>query len=63
MSDAGCFASGAVSAIFLSCKFWIQTIGLARNLGISAKELRYIEKIIIENHQHLLEAWDEHFGD
>ncbi len=46
-----------------SCKFWLQNVGLARNLGFSAKELRDIEKIIIENHQHLLEAWDEHFGD
>ena len=44
-----------------SYKFWLQAIGLARNLGFSARELRDIEKMIIENHQHLFEAWDEHF--
>ena len=45
-----------------SCKFWLDPVALARNLGFSAKELRDIEKIIIENQQHLLEAWYEHHG-
>jgi hypothetical protein len=45
-----------------SCKFWLDPVALARNLGFSAKELRDIEKIIIENQQHFLEAWYEYFG-
>ena len=45
-----------------SCKFWFAPVALARNLGFSAKELRDIERIIIENQQHLLEAWDEYPG-
>ncbi len=43
-----------------SAKFWIQPIGLARNLGYSPKELRLIERIIRENQRILLEGWNEH---
>lgn len=43
-----------------SAKFWIQPVGLARNLGYSPKELRAIERIIQENRQILLEGWNEH---
>jgi hypothetical protein len=46
-----------------SSKFWLQPVALARNLGFSAKELRDIEKIIIENKQLLLEAWNDYFGN
>jgi hypothetical protein len=46
-----------------SSKFWLQPVALARNLGFSAKELRDIEKILIENQQLLLEAWNDYFGD
>lgn len=46
-----------------SCKFWIQNVALARNLGFSAKELRDLEKLVIDNQQRLLEAWNEYFGD
>ncbi|MEX1330523.1 MAG: DUF4160 domain-containing protein [Desulfobacterales bacterium] len=45
-----------------SCKFWRDPVALARNLGFSAKELRDIEKIIVENQPHLLEAWYEYPG-
>lgn len=45
-----------------SCKFWIQNVALARNLGFSAKELRDLEKLVIDNQQRLLEAWHEYFG-
>ena len=46
-----------------TCKFWLEPIALASNLGYSAKDLRHIEKIIIENQQRLLEAWNEYFKD
>ena len=45
-----------------SVKFWIGPVVLARNLGFSPKELRRIERILVEYEQELLEAWDEHFG-
>jgi hypothetical protein len=45
-----------------SCKFWIINVALARNLGFSAKELRGLEKLVIDNQQRLLEAWHEYFG-
>ena len=40
-----------------SCKFWVEPVVLARNLGFGARELRAIEKIIIENQPFLMEAW------
>ena len=45
-----------------SCKFWIEPVALARNLGFSARELRDLERLVIDNHQRLLEAWHEYFG-
>lgn len=45
-----------------TCKFWIEPVALARNLGFSAKELRDIERLVIDNQQSLLEAWHEYFG-
>lgn len=44
-----------------TCKFWIEPVALARNLGFSAKELRDIERLVIDNQQGLLEAWHEYF--
>jgi hypothetical protein len=46
-----------------SCKFWILNVALARNLGFSAKELRDLEKLVIDKQQRLLEAWYEYFGN
>lgn len=46
----------------LSAKFWLNPVGLARNLGFSARELRQIERLIREHHQELLEAWNGYFG-
>jgi hypothetical protein len=45
-----------------SCKFWLEPVALARNLGFSAKELRDIERLVIDNQPLLLEAWHEYFG-
>ena len=46
-----------------SAKFWLQPIGLARNLGFSGHELRDIEQLIRDNHQELVEAWNAWFGN
>ena len=47
----------------LSAKFWLDPIGLARNLGFSAHELRRIERVLTDHHEQLLEAWNERFGN
>ncbi|MGQ9586207.1 MAG: DUF4160 domain-containing protein [Anaerolineae bacterium] len=44
-----------------SAKFWLSPVALARNLGFGAKELRTIERILVEHERELMEAWDEHF--
>ena len=42
------------------CKFWIESVALARNQGFAAKELNIIRKIIMRNRDRIMEAWDEH---
>ncbi len=44
-----------------TCKFWLEPVGLARNLGFNPKELRTIEALVIEHTQEVLEAWHEYF--
>ena len=46
----------------VSAKFWLQPVGLARNLGFSPKELRRLQKIVIQHQTLFLEAWYGHFG-
>lgn len=46
----------------LSAKLWLQPVGLARNLGFSAKELRRVQKLVINHQAELLEAWHGHLG-
>ena len=46
----------------LSAKFWLQPVGLAYNLGFSAKELRRLETVTAEYQQEFLEAWNDYFG-
>jgi hypothetical protein len=46
----------------LSAKFWLKPVGLARNLGFSAKELRQIERLIVEYQVKLLEKWNGYFS-
>jgi hypothetical protein len=43
-------------------KFWLDPIRLQQSRGFSAKEMRNIEKLVIENQQVLLDAWDEFFN-
>ena len=46
-----------------SCKFRLNPVTLARNLGFSPKELRDSGKTVMENEKRLLEVWHEYFGD
>ena len=45
-----------------SAKFWLQPVGLARNFGFPAKELRRLHKLVIQHQAEFLEAWHGHFG-
>lgn len=45
-----------------TCKFWLEPVELARNLGFSVKELRRIEGIVERNSRKFLESWREYFG-
>jgi hypothetical protein len=45
-----------------SAKFWLNPVGLARNLGFRPADLRQIDAIVRENQALLLEAWNGYFG-
>lgn len=45
-----------------SAKVWLEPVTLARNVGFSPHELRGILRLVTENRQQLLEAWNEYFG-
>jgi hypothetical protein len=45
-----------------SAKFWLEPVGLARNLGFPAHELRRIRSIIDVNKTALKEGWYGYFG-
>lgn len=45
-----------------SAKFWLQPVSLARNFGFSPHELRRIQRLIEDEREALLEAWNEHLG-
>jgi hypothetical protein len=46
-----------------SAKFWLEPVGLARNLGFYAKELRKLQKLVEKHQDMLLEAWYGRFGN
>lgn len=46
----------------LSAKFWLQPVGLERNLGFSPRELRQLQKLVIQHQAALMETWHGRFG-
>lgn len=46
----------------LSAKFWLEPVQLARNIGFSAKDLRAIERMVIEHQEELQEKWNGYFN-
>ena len=40
-----------------TAKFWIDPVGLARNMGFRRRELNRIEKLLIEHEQEIVDAW------
>jgi hypothetical protein len=45
-----------------SARFWLAPVGLARNIGFSAVELRRIYQILVDHEARPLKAWNEHLG-
>jgi hypothetical protein len=43
-------------------KFWLNPVALASAGRFSASELREIERIVLENRERFLEAWNEFFS-
>ena len=43
-------------------KFWLKPVALASSSGFSSRELRKIEKLVVINRDHFIEAWNEYFG-
>jgi hypothetical protein len=46
-----------------SAKFWIDPVVLARSHGFARSELLDIQRIVAENEQKFLKAWDDYFGN
>ncbi|MCZ2127876.1 MAG: DUF4160 domain-containing protein [Anaerolineales bacterium] len=42
----------------MSAKFWLDPVMLAENYGYSRKELRDIERLVLENLERLRNEWD-----
>ena len=46
----------------MSAKFWLVPVSLAHNFGFSPHELRRIQRLLEEQQEKLLEAWNDHLG-
>jgi hypothetical protein len=51
-----------IDRVQCSAKFWLEPVGLARNMGSRRHELKRIGIIIGNNRTFLLEAWHGYFG-
>lgn len=43
-------------------KFWLTEVALARSQGLSAHELRQVQRIVVAHRDQLIEAWNDHFA-
>jgi Domain of unknown function (DUF4160) len=44
------------------CKFWLEPLALARNVGFGARELGLIRRLIGKHRERILESWHAHPG-
>jgi hypothetical protein len=44
-----------------TAKFWLAPVALAYNIGFRAKELRDLQRIVLEHATEFLEAWHDKF--
>lgn len=47
----------------MTCKFWLEPVVLDTNNGFAPGELNRIRRMILDNLDRILEAWDEHCGE
>lgn len=45
-----------------TAKFWLENLGVARNIGFSASELADLLRMVRQHRSAFLEAWHGHFG-
>jgi len=45
-----------------TAKFWIDPVRLAKSRRFSGHELRTVQKLVEDNRDRILEAWNEHFS-
>jgi len=45
-----------------TAKFWVNPVRIARSRRFSDHELRRLQKIVEDNRERILEAWNEHFS-
>ncbi len=50
-----------VKAAENQAKFWLDPVELAANYGFNARELTRIRRLVAEQRDQLLEAWNEYF--
>lgn len=43
-------------------KFWLVTGGVASSTGFAAHELNQLGRIVVENRERFLKAWNDFFG-
>lgn len=43
-------------------KFWLDPVRLQWSHGFAANEINKIERLVVENQQHLLDRWNEFFN-
>ncbi|NDW22914.1 DUF4160 domain-containing protein [Alteromonas hispanica] len=43
-------------------KFWLRPVALASSTRFAPKELRTLEKLVVENRDAFLEAWNGYFS-
>ncbi len=46
-----------------TAKFWLGPVRLQQSGGFARPEIARIQKIIEENKEHLVEAWNDYFGN
>ena len=44
-------------------KFWLTPVRFSRSHGFSRNEINRIERLVEQNHERLLESWNEYFQD
>jgi hypothetical protein len=44
------------------CKFWLEPIRLARNMGLAPRTIREIERLVFEHQELLKEKYNEYHG-